>query len=99
VRLQIEIGLRLRRVVDEDVVHGHIVGPEMVGAVDDAYLRKVLAQTVHDRHRVGIDQNFIDFRNGQQGFKNVVEERLARQETVILARHALAVVAHRDEGD
>ena len=30
---------------------------------------------------------------------DVVEERLACQETVILARHALAVVAHRNEGD
>jgi len=87
------------RIVDEDLIHRYVVRAQMFGAVDDFDLWEMFAQTIHHGVRIGINNHLVNFRNSQQGFDDVVKQRLARQHAVILARHALAVMAHGDEGN
>ena len=42
--------------------------------------------------------HLADLRDGQQRLDDVLVERFAGQRAVVLAGHALAVVAHGDEG-
>lgn len=98
-RLQMEIGRHLFRIVDQDIVHRHIRRPQVFGALDDFYLWKILAQTLHDWLGVRIDNNLIDFRHGKQGFENMMEEGSSGKKAVVLAGHALTVMTHWDESN
>jgi hypothetical protein len=95
--LQIEISFDLGCIVQQNIVHGDIICPEMYGTHDQLHIGKELPHSLHDRLRIGIDRHAINFRDVTQGFKNMVEQRLPGQETVILARYPLAVVTHGNE--
>jgi hypothetical protein len=62
-------------------------------------LWEVFAQPVHDRFRVGIHNDLTDLRNSLQGLDNVVKKRLPGQMAIIFTGHALAVMAHGNEGN
>ena len=98
VRLEVEIRLHLRRVMEQDVVHGDVVGAEALGAGDQLHGREEAAHAFHHRFGVGVHHHRLDLRDGEQGLEDVVKERLARQQTVVFARHALAMVTHRNKG-
>ena len=71
---------------------------QMSGTIDDFDLWKALAQTIHHGIGVGIHDDFVDLRHGEEGLDDVMEERLAGQWAVILARHALGMMTHGNEG-
>jgi hypothetical protein len=71
----------------------------MFRAVDDPHLRKLLAQPIHHWLGVCIHNDLSDFRDSQQRLDDVMEQRLSRQQAIILARHSLAMMAHGDKGD
>src|SRR4029079_13575822 len=71
----------------------------MFGTVNDLDLWKIHAQAIHYRVRIGIHDDLSDLMDNQQRLDNVMEQRLPGQRTIILARYALAVMAHRDKSD
>src|SRR5215510_13543296 len=71
----------------------------MFGAINDLYLWKVRAQAIHDRIRIRIHNNLRNLRNGQQCLDDVMEQWLSGKDTIIFARHALTMMAHRDKSD
>src|SRR5215212_1454852 len=71
----------------------------MFGTVNDLYLWKIHAQAIHYRIRIGIHDDLSNLRDSQQRLDNVMEQRPAGQHTIILAKYALAVMAHRDKSD
>jgi hypothetical protein len=99
VRLQIEIGRDLDGIVEQDLIHGYIIGPQMRGAIEEANRWKMFPQPGHDGLGVRIHHDLLDLRDGQQGLEDVMKEGLSGQEAVILAGDALAVMAHGDEGN
>jgi hypothetical protein len=76
-----------------------MIRPQLFRTVDDPYLRKMLVQAVHHRHRVRIDDDFSNLRNGEQRFNNMLEQRLVSQNAIVLASHTLAVMTHRNKGN
>ena len=98
VRLEVEIRLYLCCVVEQDIVHGDVVSAEMLGTGNQLHGREEAAHAVHHRLGVGVHHHRLDLRDGEQGLEDVVKKRLSRQRTVIFARHALAVMAHGNEG-
>lgn len=97
-RLDVEIRVHLCGVVEQDVVHGDVVSEEMLGAGNQLHGREEAAHAVHHRLGVGVHHHRLDLRDGEQGLEDVVKQRLARQRTIIFARHALAMVSHGNEG-
>ena len=97
--LKVKIRLHLTSVMDQDIVHGHIVRAQMLGARQDGYLREILAYAVHDRIRIRIDQDLRNLRDRQQGPDDVMEQRLACQQPIIFARHTLAVMTHGNKSN
>ena len=97
--LEVEIGFDLAGVIGQDFVHRDLIGAQMLGAFQDQHLWEARAQPFDDRRAVGIHHHLVDLRAGQQRLDDVLVERLAGQQAVILARHTLGVVAHRDEGN
>jgi hypothetical protein len=98
-RLQIEVRFDLRGVIQQDIIHGDIVGAQVFGTIEDADLWEIFPQAVHDGWGIRIHRDLFDQRNGNQCFEDVMEERLARQHTVIFSGHTLGMVAHGNEGD
>src|SRR5512138_2302091 len=84
--------------MDQDIIHWHIICPQMLGTVDQLDLGKMLAHALYHWQRIGVYNDLIDLRDSQQRFEDVMEQWLSSQEAIILARHTLAVVTHRDKG-
>ena len=82
----------------KDLIHRYIVGAQIFWTVDDHDLREILVKTLHHWFGVGIYNHSANLRDNQEGLDDVMEKRFTRQRAVILAWHALAVVAHRDKG-
>ena len=99
VRLQVKIGGILFRIVNEYLVHRHVVRTEMFGAIDDLHLRKGFPQPVHNGIGIRIHNNFIHIRDSEKRFDNMLIERLPSKGTVVLARHTLAIMSHGYEGN
>ena len=97
--LKIKFRLDLGGIVQENLVHRHIVGKEMPGAPDPLHGWEEALQSFHHRLGIGIHSDFPDLRHGEQGLDDMMEERLSGQRAIILARHTLAMVAHGDKGN
>ena len=76
-RLQVKVSGRLICIVDEDLIHRHIIGAQMFGAVKDLHLRKMFAQAIHNWLRISINHDLRNLRGGEQGFDDMLEQWLA----------------------
>ena len=72
---------------------------QMGGTVDHLDRRERRGGLLLDGRAVGVDHHLADPLHGEQRRHDAVEQRDAVERAVILARHPLAAVAHRDEGD
>jgi hypothetical protein len=99
VGLQVQVGRDLAGIVQQHLVHRHGIGAQVLGPLDDRHLRVLFAQPVHDHRAVGVDHHLADLRAAQQRIQDMLVERLAGQRAVILARHALRMMAHGHQRD
>ena len=97
-RLKVEIGLYLTRIVEQNIVHRDIVGTQILRPVNDPHTGEIRTQAGHHRLRIGVNNHLGNLGDRQHGFNNVVEEGLAGKRPVILARHALAMMPHGHQG-
>src|SRR3954463_10887562 len=70
----------------------------MLGTLDDFHPRKIPPRIVADRLAVGVDDDLRDGRALLKLNDNVVIQQAPRERTIVLPRHAPALMTHWDNG-
>ena len=97
--LKVPVAIDQPGVVAQNLGHFDFAAKQPLGTVDYAYRRKMLRALLRDGRAVGVDDDTDHFRASKQRANDVMEQRPVGERPVVLARHALAGMAHGNECD